>query len=69
MLAIQTFVNGGLGWIAIVGGGLAVCFGSRSMAWIAWLVGCLGLVWYCYELAAVGALAGLTVLVRKLSQR
>ncbi len=38
-------------------------------AYAAWLLGVAGLILYCYEFAAVGALTGALVLVRTLSQR
>jgi hypothetical protein len=49
-------------------------FASASLlavlaAYAAWLLGVAGLILYCYEFAAVGALTGALVLLRTLSQR
>ena len=68
-LLIQTFAQGGLGWAALAAAVLALATGAVLPAYAAWLIGTAGLIFYCYEFAAVGALAGALVLVRKLSQR
>ncbi len=68
-LLIQTFAQGGLGWAALAAAVLALATGALLPAYAAWLIGTAGLIFYCYEFAAVGALAGALVLVRKLSQR
>jgi hypothetical protein len=75
-LLIQTFAQGGLGWASLAAAALAapLAFLSGSLlavlaAYAAWLLGVAGLILYCYEFAAVGALTGALVLVRTLSQR
>jgi hypothetical protein len=65
MMLIQTFAQQGLGWLALVSAAVAALSGSRPVAWLAWSAGCLGLILYCYEFAAVGALAGLLLLLKR----
>ena len=38
---------------------------ERALAWLAWCSGSVGLILYCYEFAAVGAIAGLLVLLKR----
>lgn len=54
-----------LGWLALVSGGLGFLFVTlRSLGWVGWLTGVAGLVLYCPDTAAVGALLGLFTLLR-----
>lgn len=66
MLLIQTFAHYGLGWVALGAGALALVTGAALPAYVAWAVGCVGIILYCYEFAAVGALAGALVILRRL---
>lgn len=68
-LLIQTFAHNGLGWAALVLAALAWFTRAPVPAYLALLVGLVGLVFYCYEFAVVGVVAGLLVLVRHLTQR
>lgn len=68
-LLIQTFAQGGLGWASLGAAALALASGALLPAYAALLIGMAGLIFYCYEFAAVGALAAALVLVRKLSHR
>ncbi len=68
-LLIQSFAQGGLGWASLASAALAVMSGALLAAYAAWVLGVAGLILYCYEFAAVGALTGALVLVRNLSQR
>ena len=68
-LLIQTFAHQGLGWAALAAGILAWVTRASSPAYLALFFGLAGLVFYCYELAVVGVMSGLLVLVRNLSQR
>jgi hypothetical protein len=67
-LAILTFVNQELGWLALGAGVVATLARSRPLASLALACGCAGLVLYSYEPAAVGTLLGLLVLVRARAQ-
>lgn len=68
-LLIQTFAQHGLGWAALALAVLAWATRAALPAYLALLVGLAGLVFYCYEFAVVGVVAGLLVLTRHLSQR
>lgn len=65
MALILTFRDMGLGWLALAGAGWGLFSRRRLPAWIALCAGSLGLVLYCYEFAAVGAIAGLLLLLRR----
>lgn len=55
-----------LGWLALACGALGfLFFRLRSLAWVGWLAGVAGLVLYCPDTAAVGALLGLFTLLRE----
>ena len=64
-LLLQSFQMQRLGWCALVFGALGFFFGSRRCAWVGWLAGVAGMVLYCADYAAPGALLGLFVLLRR----
>lgn len=68
-LVIRSFSTGGLGWVALAAGGLALALRHPAVAGLAWAArwrrfaattglaaGAAGLVLYCFEPSAVGAL-------------
>lgn len=66
-LLIQTFATHGLGWASLAGAALALVTGAALPAYVALLTGMAGVVLYCYEFAAIGALIGLLVIARRLA--
>lgn len=66
---IQTFAQQGLGWASLAAAVLALVTRAALPAYVALLCGMAGLVLYCYEYAAVGALVGLLVIVRGLARQ
>lgn len=44
---------------------LAAIWGSRGFAWAGLMIGCLGLVLFCYEFSAAAAVGALLVLVSR----
>ncbi len=65
---VQSFLHQRLGWVSLVCGGLAFALGCRRLAWVGWLSGLAGLVFYSYDPAAVGVLLSLFVLARPRQQ-
>jgi hypothetical protein len=63
-LLVQSFVDQRLGWFGFVSGALAFIGRLRPLAWAGWGLGLAGLVLYNQELAAVGTLLSLLVLMR-----
>ncbi len=59
---IASFSRQGLGWISLVAGIAAFVLRRRSIALLAALTGAAGLVFYCYEPAAVGFALAVVVL-------
>ena len=64
-LLLQSFQMQRLGWCALVFGALGFFLGSRRCAWGGWLAGVAGMVLYCADYAAPGALLGLFALLRR----
>jgi hypothetical protein len=63
-LVVQSFIQQRLGWVSFACGLVAFVSGRRAAAWAGWLTGLGGLVLYNFDLAAIGALLALLVLVR-----
>lgn len=61
---VQSFLHQRIGWLSLACGALAFALGCRRFAWAGWLSGLVGLVFYSYDPAAVGALLSLLVLAR-----
>ncbi|MEY2633237.1 MAG: hypothetical protein RIR00_1891 [Pseudomonadota bacterium] len=65
----QLFLQDRLGWACLLAG-LGGFFGAyRSLAWLGLFLGCIGLVLYSFDLAAVGGLLSLLTLFRPLPAR
>lgn len=62
---IASFVRGEIGWAALVAGVLALFLCAPRLGSLALALGAGGLVLYSYEPAALGALLGLLVIVRR----
>ncbi|MDR2260711.1 MAG: hypothetical protein LBE06_07250 [Azoarcus sp.] len=62
-ILIQSFQMQRLGWLALACGALGFALNSRTLAWTGWLTGVAGLVLYCPDYAAPGALLGLLTLL------
>jgi len=60
----QLFMHDRLGWLAFAGGALAFMFARPKLGWIAVGLGAGGLVLYCYDLSAVGAVLGMAAVLR-----
>ncbi|WP_085317898.1 hypothetical protein [Derxia lacustris] len=60
----QLFMENRLGWLALAAGVLAFVFGRPGLGWIAVTLGAAGLVLYCYDLSAVGAVLGGVAVLR-----
>jgi hypothetical protein len=67
-LVVQSFLHQRLGWISLACGVAAFVSRRRGLGWIGWLTGLAGLVLYNFELAAVGAMLSLLLLVRGAAQ-
>ena len=67
-LLLQSFAHQELGWIAALCGALALVMRRRTLARLAVVFGCLGLVLYSYDLSAFGLVAGLFALCRAPNQ-
>ena len=67
-LLVQTFAHQELGWVAALCGALALVMRRPTLARLAVVFGCLGLVLYSYDLSAFGLVAGLFALCRAPSQ-
>jgi len=63
-LLTQSFQAQRLGIFALVFGALGFLGGIRLCGWVGWLAGVAGLMLYCPDYAAVGALLGLFSLLR-----
>jgi hypothetical protein len=63
-MLIQSFQMQRLGWLALTCGALGFALNSRALAWVGWLAGVAGLVLYCPDYAAPGALLALLTLLR-----
>ena len=66
---VQSFLYQRLGWFSLLCGVAAFGFSSRRLAWLGWISGILGLVFYNYEGAAVGGMLSLLVLSRPFGAR
>ncbi len=66
---VQSFLHQRLGWASLMLGVLAFGFACRRLAWAGWAAGLLGLVFYSFDPAAVGALLSLLVLARPRGER
>ena len=66
---VQIFAANRLGIAALVVGASAFALQSRVTAWVGWLLGLAGLVLYCADDSAVGAVLALMVLVGCRSKR
>lgn len=64
-LTVQSFVHQRIGWLSLLLGIAATLVRRRLVAWAGWSTGLVGLVWYSYEPAAVGALLSLLVIFRR----
>ena len=62
MTFVHLFQFNRLGWCPLALGIAALITNRRPLAWAAWIVGLMGVVFYCYDMATVGALLGLVVL-------
>ncbi|CAM5385196.1 hypothetical protein TMEC54S_02330 [Thauera mechernichensis] len=60
---VQGFMHQRVGWLSLAAGSAAFVLGCRRLAWLGWVSGLLGLVFYSYDPAAVGTLLSLLVLV------
>jgi hypothetical protein len=63
-VAIALFEGNRLGLASLLAAGLALALRWRGLAWLGWLAGLMGLVLYCFEASAVGALLALLILAR-----
>ena len=63
-LIVATFNRQQLGYVAAGAALLALVPRLRPLAWLAWASGLAGLVLYCWDYAAVGAVLALLVLAR-----
>ena len=63
-LIVATFNRQQLGYVAVGAALLALVPRLRPLAWLAWASGLAGLVLYCWDYAAVGAVLALLVLAR-----
>ena len=63
-LIVATFNRQQLGYVAAGAALLALVPRLRPLAWLAWASGLAGLVLYCWDYAAVGAMLALLVLAR-----
>lgn len=66
---VQSFLHQRVGWASLLFGALAFGFACRKLAWAGWVAGLLGLVFYSFDPAAVGALLSLLVLSRPRGER
>jgi hypothetical protein len=63
-LLVATFNQQQLGYVAVGAALLALVPRLRPLAWLAWASGLAGLVFYCWDYAAVGVVLALLVLAR-----